>query len=72
MGYKKREPITDQDRPRCTRAGFMAYFLKKEHACQFCHTFQMQNTPENINKAFDEIKRIESELEIIWERSGRD
>jgi hypothetical protein len=67
--YKKREPIDDQDRPRCTRVGFVVYFSKPEHACQFLHTFQMVNTPENINKAFDEIKKIEAELEVIWERS---
>jgi len=66
--YKKREPIDDQDRPRCTRVGFVAYFSKQEHACQFIATFHAENTPENINKAYDEIKKIEKELEVIWEK----
>jgi hypothetical protein len=29
----------------------------------------MKNTLENIDKAFDDIKRLEKELEVIWEKS---
>jgi hypothetical protein len=67
--YKKRGPIDDQDRRRDTRAGFAAYFSKPEHACDFHCSFHMKNTLENINKAFDDIKRLEKELEVIWEKS---
>jgi hypothetical protein len=67
--YKARKPVDDQDRPRNTRKGFVAYFSKPEHAAQFQETFKKNNSPENVSAAFDEIQRINQELERIWEKS---